>query len=66
MKQHIKIRIVEALKAPEPQTVRDFTACGLVRSDSLKHALIELERDGIIISRLPFATSPLRLYELAQ
>ncbi len=66
MKQHIKLRIVEALKAPEPQTVRDFAACGLERSDSLKHALIELERDGIILSRLPYATSPLRLYELVK
>jgi hypothetical protein len=64
MTQHIKVRIVQALAAPEPQTVRDFAACGLERSADLKYALLELEQDGIIISRLPFATSPLRLYEL--
>jgi hypothetical protein len=64
MSGDIKVRIVQALAAPEPQTVRDFAACGLERSTELKHALIELEQDGVILSRLPFATSPLRLYEL--
>jgi hypothetical protein len=62
----IKERILKALEAPEPQTVRDFAACGLDRSAELKYALMELEQDGVILSRLPMATSPLRLYELVK
>lgn len=58
-------QILEVLKAPEPQTIRDFAAVGLVRSHTLKHALMDLERDGLIVSRLWGATSPLRTYELA-
>ena len=62
----IQRQILKALEAPEPQTVRDFAACGLERSTSLKHALMDLEHEGLITSRLPMATSPLRLYELAR
>jgi hypothetical protein len=58
-------QILEVLRAPEPQTVRDFAAVGLVRSDTLKYALMTLEQDGLIVSRLAMATSPLRTYELA-
>ncbi len=58
-------QILEVLKAPEPQTVRDFAAVGLTRSHTLKHALMDLERDGLIVSRLWGAASPLRTYELA-
>ena len=58
-------QILEVLKAPEPQTIQDFAAVGLVRSHTLKHALMDLERDGLIVSRLWGATSPLRTYELA-
>jgi predicted ArsR family transcriptional regulator len=57
-------QILEVLKAPEPQTVRDFAAVGLSRSHTLKHALMDLERDGLIVSRLEGASSPLRTYEL--
>lgn len=62
----LKNQILKALKAPEPQTVRDFAACGIPRSTPLKHALIELEEDGLIVSRLPMASTPLRLYELVR
>ncbi len=58
-------QILEVLRAPEPQTIHDFAAVGLVRSSTLKQALMELEKDGLIVSRLPMATSPLRTYELA-
>ncbi len=59
-------QILKALEAPEPQTVRDFAACGLERSATLKYALMDLEKEGLIVSRLWGATSPLRLYELAK
>ena len=58
-------QILEVLRAPEPQTVHDFAAVGLTRSHTLKHALMDLERDGLIVSRLWGASSPLRTYELA-
>lgn len=58
-------KVMKALKAPEPQTVRDFAAVGLTRAD-LKYALMDLEKEGLIVSRLWGATSPLRLYELAK
>ena len=61
----IKMKILDALEAPEPQTVRDFKACGL-EHPALKYALIELEGDGLITSRLPMVTTPLRLYELVR
>jgi DNA-binding MarR family transcriptional regulator len=59
-------QILKALEAPEPQTVRDFAAVGLTRCSTLKYALMDLENEGLIVSRLPMATSPLRLYELAE
>lgn len=59
-------QILKALEAPEPQTVRDFAAVGLQRSSTLKYALMDLEKEGLIVSRLWGATSPLRLYELAK
>ena len=50
----------------EPITIRDMVDNGgpLERGALLKNALIDLEKDGLILSRLPMATSPLRLYEL--
>lgn len=59
-------QILKALEAPEPQTVRDFAAVGLTRSATLKYALMDLENEGLIVSRLPYASTPLRLYELAK
>ena len=50
-------QILKALRAPEPQTVRDFAAVGLTRSRTLKFALMHLEEEGLITSRLPMATS---------
>lgn len=66
MRTFTERQILECLKAPEPQTVRDFAAVGLTRSHALKHALMDLERDGLIVSRLEKASTPLRTYELAK
>ena len=56
--------VIRALnKNPRPITVTEITAGGRIsRGKPLKDALIDLEKDGLIESRLPMATSPMRLY----
>lgn len=57
-------QVMDVLGDVDTATIRDFVEAGLRRGRPLQETLRTMEANGLLVSRLPKATSPLRLYEM--
>jgi hypothetical protein len=62
VRKMMKDVILDELRKRPNSTIPDLVSAGLEKGRPLQETLRQMEKDGLIISRLPNRDTPLRLY----